>query len=107
MRDYADEISCLMYGSITSTTVYYKSSANNDLDIVIIKHLVAPVSDHVIRTEFESLTYTSRHTMSIIRTQPPDRPDLRIGWLKFQACLEAGLPSEYDLPNEVAINACQ
>jgi hypothetical protein len=29
-----------------------------------------------------------------------------IGCLKFQACLEAGLPSESDLPNEMAIDAC-
>jgi hypothetical protein len=44
LRDYADEISCLMYGPITSNTVYYKSSANHDvLDIVIIKDLVNPV----------------------------------------------------------------
>jgi hypothetical protein len=27
-------------------------------------------------------------------------------WPKFQACLEAGLPSDPDLPNEVAIDAC-
>jgi len=36
-----------------------------------------------------------------------DRPDLRrTDWPKFHACLEAGLPSNPDLPNEVAIDAC-
>jgi hypothetical protein len=45
--------------------------------------------------------------MSIILSQPPDLPDLRwTDWLKFQACLEAGLLSNPDLPNEVVIDAC-
>jgi hypothetical protein len=38
---------------------------------------------------------------------PLNRPDLRkTDWSNFQACLEAGLPSNPDLPNEVAIDAC-
>ena len=64
------------------------------------------VSDYVLRTELGSLTYTDRHAMSIVRNQP-DRPDLRrTDWSKFQACLEAGLPSNPDLPIEVVIYAC-
>jgi hypothetical protein len=38
---------------------------------------------------------------------PPDRLDLRkTDWSKFQACLEAGLPANPDLPNKVAIDTC-
>ena len=37
---------------------------------------------------------------------PPDHPDLRTDWPKFQASLESGLPSNPDLPNQVAIDAC-
>lgn len=37
---------------------------------------------------------------------PSDRPDLRTDWSKFQTCLEAGLPSNPDLPNEVAVDMC-
>jgi hypothetical protein len=45
--------------------------------------------------------------MSIILSQPPDRPDLsRTDSSKFQACLKVGQPSDPDLSNEVAIDAC-
>ena len=46
--------------------------------------------------------------MSIIlpQTPPSHHLDLRTYFSKFQACLEAGLPSNPDLPNEVAIDAC-
>ena len=37
---------------------------------------------------------------------PSDHLGLRTDWSKFQAFLEAGLPSNSDLPNEVAIDAC-
>ena len=57
---------------------------------------------------------SSDHLPILIDTQfrssflsQPDRRDLRMtDWSKFQACLEAGLPSNLDLPNEVAIDAC-
>ena len=44
--------------------------------------------------------------MSIFFLKPPDRTDLRTDWSKFQASLEGGLPSNPDLRNEVAIDAC-
>jgi hypothetical protein len=44
--------------------------------------------------------------MSIILDDPSDCPDIRTDWSKFQTCLEAGLPSNPDLPNEVAIDTC-
>jgi len=46
-------------------------------------------------------------TMSIFLS-PPDRRDLRTtGWPNFQACLEAELPPNPDLPNGGAIDACR
>jgi hypothetical protein len=100
-----------MYGPIKSTTVHYKFSANHDvLDIVITKDLVTPV--YLITCSELSLD----HLPVLIDTQCrssllnlPDPPDLRTGWVKFQACLEAGLPSEYvpPPPNEMAIDVCQ
>jgi hypothetical protein len=58
--DYADENSCLIYGSSTLTTVPYNSSVTPDvLDITIIKDLVTHVSHHVLCTEFGSLNYTN------------------------------------------------
>jgi len=56
----------------------------------------------------------SDHLPILIDTQcgyfflnPPDRPDFRrTDWPKFQASQEAGLSSNPDLMNEVAIDAC-
>jgi hypothetical protein len=62
------------------------------------------LSDHVLCTALGSLTYT-RCRSSIL--SKPEHPDLRrTDWPKFQACLEAGLLSNPDLQNEVAIDAC-
>jgi len=51
--DYADKISCLIYGRNTPITVPYKLSASHDvLEIYITKYLVSPsVSDYVFHTE--------------------------------------------------------
>jgi hypothetical protein len=107
-RDYADKNSCLIYGPNTPTTVPYNPSATpHVLDIFITKDLVTPVylttcsaltSDHL-------LILIDKRCRSSILNQP-DRPDLRkTNWSKFQACLEARLSSNPDLPNEVAIDA--
>jgi hypothetical protein len=38
---------------------------------------------------------------------PLDRPELRrTDWSKLETCLESGLSSKPDFPNEVAIDAC-
>jgi len=106
--DYTDKNSCFIHGSNTPTNVPYNRFANPDvLDIVITKDLASPVC----LTTCSALS--SDHLPILIDTQcrssflsPPDRPDLRTDWPKFQAWLEAGLPSNPDLPNEVTIDAC-
>jgi len=79
----------------------YPSASPDVLDIVIMSDLVFPV--HL--TTCSALS--SNHLPILIDTQcrssflsPPDRPDLRTDWPKFQACLETGLPPNPDLPNE-------
>ena len=109
MRDYADRNSCLIHGPNTPTTVPYNPSATPDvLDIVITRYLVFPV--HL--TTCSALS--SDHLRILIDTHcrssflsPPDHPNLRKNdWLKFQACLEGGLPPNPDLPDERVIDAC-
>jgi hypothetical protein len=109
LRDYNDRISCLIYGPSTPTTIPYNPSATPDvLDIVITRDLVFPV--HL--TPCSALS--SDHLPVLIATQcrssflsPPDRQNFRkTDWSRFQACLEAGIPSSPDLPNEGAIDAC-
>ena len=96
-------------GPKTPTTVPYNPSATPDvLDIAITKDLVSPV----YLTTCSALS--SDHLPILIDTQcrssflnQQDRPDFRrTGWPKFQASLKAGLPSNPDLTNEVAIDAC-
>jgi len=107
--DYADKNSYLIYGMNTPTTIPYNPSTTPDvLDITITKDLVSPVflntcstlsSDHV------PVLIDARCRSSFL--SPPVCPDLRrTDWSKFQACLEAELPSNPDLPNEMAIDAC-
>ena len=93
----------------TPTTLPYNHSATPDaLDIKITKGLGCPM----YLTACSALS--SDHLPILIDTQcrssflsPPDRPDLRrTDWSKFQARLEVGLPSNPDLRNEVAIDAC-
>ena len=109
LRDYADRKSCLIYGSNTSPTLTYNPSATTDvLHIAIAKDLgsplyqttrIAPSSDH-LHNFIDTLCRSSF-------LSSPDRPDLRRNdWPKFQSCLEAGLPSNPYLPNELAIEAC-
>ena len=44
LRDYANEFSCLIYESYTTTSIPYNSSATpNVLDIVLTKNLVTLV----------------------------------------------------------------
>jgi hypothetical protein len=107
--DFADKNSCLIHGPNTPTTVPHNPSASPDvLYIVITRDLVFPV--HQITCSAMS----SDHLPVLIDTKcrssflsPPDRPDLKkTDWLKFHACLEAGMPPSPDLPNEGAIHAC-
>jgi hypothetical protein len=108
LRDYADKNSCLIYGPNTPTILPYSSYATPDvLDIAITKHLVSPMylticsalsSDHL------PILIDTQCRSSFLRL--PDRPDFRTEWPRFQACLEAGLPSNPDLANEVSIDAC-
>ena len=108
LRDYADKNSCLIYGPSTLTTIPYNPSATPDvLDIAITKEMV----NTLYLTTCSALS--SDHLTVLIDTRcrssflsPPERPDLRTGWCKFQACLEAGLPSNPDHLNEVATDAC-
>jgi len=106
--DNGDRNSCLIYGPNTPTSIPYNPSATPDvLDIVITKDLVTPL-------HLTCSALSSNHSPLLIDTRcrssflsPPDRPDLRrTDWSKFQACLEAGLPTKSDLPNEVAIDVC-
>jgi hypothetical protein len=94
---------------IPPATVPYSPSATPDvLDIAITKDLVTPV----YLTTCSALS--SYLLPTLINTQfrssflnPPDRPDLgKTYWSKFQTCLEAELPSNPDLPNEVDVDAC-
>jgi hypothetical protein len=109
LRDYADKNSCLIYGPNTPTTVPYCSYATPDvLDIAITKHLVSAVYPNTCSA------LSSDHLPILIDTQCqssflrlPDRPDFRrTDWARFQACMEAGLPSNPGLSNEVSIDAC-
>jgi hypothetical protein len=109
LRDYADKNSCLIYGPNTPTTVSYSPSATPDvLDIVITKDLVSLVfltTCSALSSDHLPILIDKNCRSSFL--SPPDRPDLRrIDWPKFRACLEAGLPSNPDLRNEVAIDAC-
>ena len=84
------------------------SATPDVLDIAISKNLTFPAH----QTTCSALS--SDHLPVLIDKQrrssflsPPDRPDLRrVDWPNFQASLESGLPSNPDLPNEVAIDAC-
>jgi hypothetical protein len=109
LRDYADRNSCLIHGPSTPTTIPYNPSAIPDIiDIVITRDLVFPV--HL--TTCSALS--SDHLPVLMDTQfrssflsPPDRQDFRkTNWSKFQACLEAGMSTSPDLPNEGAIDVC-
>jgi len=107
LRDYVDKNSCLIYKANTPTTVPYNPSATPDnLDIAITKNMVSPVyltTCSALSTDHLSILINKQCRSSLL--SPPDRPDLRTEWPKFQACLEAGFPSKPDLPNEVAIDA--
>ena len=93
----------------TPTTVRYNPCVTPDvLDIVITKDLVTAV----YRTTCSALS--SGHLPKLIDKRcrssflnPLDRPDLRTDRSEFHACLEAGSPSNPDLPNVVIIDACQ
>ena len=109
LSGYAVKNSYLIYGPNTPTAVPYNPSATpNVLDIAISKDLVSPV---YLTTCF---VLSSDHIPILIDKPcrspfltPPDRPDMRrIDSPNFQACLEAGHPSNPDLPNEVAIDTC-
>ena len=107
-RPYAEKKSCQLYEPDVPSTVPYNHFATPDvLDIAVAKDLVFPVylttcsalsSDHLpipvdtqCRSSFLSLT---------------EHPDLRTDLSKYQACLEAGLPSNPGIPNEVVFDAC-
>jgi hypothetical protein len=109
LRDYADRNSGLIHGPSTPTTIPYNPSATPDfLDILITRDLTFPV--HL--TTCSALS--SDHLPVLIDKQcpssflsPPEGQDFRkTDWSKFQACLEARMPTSPDIPNEGAIDAC-
>jgi hypothetical protein len=104
-----NEYSCLIYGPDTPTTMSYNFfPIPNALDIINTKDPFTPVYP----TMCSGLS--ADHLPVLINTQcqssflnPLDHPNLRTDWSKFHASLEIGLPSNPDLPDEVAIDACQ
>jgi hypothetical protein len=86
----------------------YNPCATPDvLNITITKTLFSPVyltTCSALRSDHLRILIDTRCRSSFL--SPPDCSDLRTDWPKFQACLEAGLPSNPDLTNEVAIDAC-
>ena len=103
LREYANN-SCLIYGPNKPITILYNPSVTpHVLDIIITKDLVTPV--HLSTCS----ALNSDHLPILIDTRcqsPFKLPDLRRNdWSKFEAFLEAGHPSNPDLPNEVAIDA--
>ena len=109
LRDYSDKNSCLIYSPDSPTTIPYNPSVNPDVfDIVLTENLVTPLnltfcsalsSDHLsvlIDTMCRSIFLTL-----------PDRPDFkRTNWTKFQQCLVEKLPSNPELRDKEAIDAC-
>jgi hypothetical protein len=108
LRDYADKNSCLIYGPNSSTTVPYKSFATPDvLDIVTTKDLSTPVhlTCSALKSDLLPILIDTECRSSFLNL--PDRLDLRkTDWSKFQACLESGMPSIPNLPDEASIDAC-
>jgi hypothetical protein len=102
LRDYADGISCLIFGPDTPTTNPYNPSVTLDvLDIVLTQNLSFPV----YLTSCSALS--SDHLPVLIDTaccssflHPPDRPDFRrTDWVKFQTHLEDQIPFDPELSN--------
>jgi hypothetical protein len=91
------------------TTKPYNGSATTDvLDIVITRNLTSPVyltSCSALSSDHLPVLYdTTCHSSFIL---PPDRPDFRrTDWANFQNQLEDKLPSDQELYNGMAINAC-
>jgi hypothetical protein len=108
LRNYTDKNSCLNYGPETNTTTPYNPSATPDvLDIIIMKDLVTPVyltMCSALSSDYLHILINTRCRSSFL--SKPDCQDLRTEWSKFQACLEARLPTNPDFPNEAAIDAC-
>jgi hypothetical protein len=95
LRDYADENSCLIFGTDTTTTNPYNTSRTPDvLDNAIAKNLPFPV----YLTSFSTLS--SDHLPVLIDNacrssfqHPPDRPDFRrTDFANFQTHLEDQIP---------------
>ena len=104
--NYANENSCLIYDSDTPTMLPYNSSTTPGvLDIVFTKKPSdRSVSDHVLRSGLRSLIWSTHGAHHLSRST--GSPRFQTGWAKFQVCLEDGLPSNTNLPNEVAVNMC-
>ena len=107
--DYADENSCLIFGTDSPKTYPYSPSVPPDiLDIVITKNLSIPVyltscsalsSDLLLVLIDTTCRSSFRH--------PPDRPDFRrTDWADFQIHLDDLIPFDPELPNEIAIDTC-
>jgi hypothetical protein len=98
LRDYADEKSCVIFGPDYPTTIQYNPSATIDiLDIVITRHLASSVH----------LTSCSALSSDHLSVHPPVRPDFRhTDWANFQAQLEAEIPFNPELHNDMAIDTC-
>jgi hypothetical protein len=109
LRDYADRISCLIYGQDSPTTAPYTHNATPDvLGIAVVKDFVLPVyltvwaalsSDHL------PILYDTSCQSSFQNL--PDRPHFtRMYWAPFQACLEHRLPGNPVVVDEEAIDKC-
>jgi hypothetical protein len=109
LSDYADMNSCLIFGQDSPTTNPYNPSASPDvLDVMITKDLPSLV--HL--TSCSALI--SDHLPVIIDTMcrssflhPLDRSDFRrTDWANFQSHLEAEIPFNPELHNEMAVDTC-
>jgi hypothetical protein len=109
LRHYADEKSCHIFGPDTPTTNPYNPSATPDvLDIVITRDL--PSSVHRASGSALSSDHLPVFIDTVCRSffqHPPVRPDFgRADWPTFQAHLEAEIPFNPELHNDMAIDMC-
>ena len=109
LRDYADETSCLIFGSDSTTTNTCNPSVTPDvLDIVINEKISFPVyltSCSALRSDHLPILIDTSCRSSFHHT--PDRPDLRRNNRdNFQTHLEELIPFDPELHNEMAIYTC-
>jgi hypothetical protein len=109
LRDYADRISCLIYGPDSRTTAPYTHNAGPDVLVV------DAVKDHVLPVHLTVYAVLSSYHLPILIDTScrssffnlPDRPDFtRMDWTAFQASIEHRLPGNPVVFDEEAIDIC-